>query len=56
VKALLLFLVLTGCTTDFRKDGQTQISYCLLGSVTYMDDSKAEHIGTHTGKLSQQDK
>jgi len=35
----LAFLMLTGCTVDYSKDGSTTMSYCLFGSVIYVDDT-----------------
>ena len=39
----LAFLMLTGCTVDYSKDGSTTMSYCLLGSVIYVDDTTLVH-------------
>ena len=38
---LLVVLMLTGCASEYSKDGTTVISYCLVGGV-YMDDTRVE--------------
>lgn len=35
----LCVLLLVGCTHDLSKSGNTTATYCLVGSMTYVDDS-----------------